>query len=74
MRRHFSEPLRNYCKEIGFKTIANAIPGCQHKTDVDPMNIFRTDWRFGRPLSYNLTNLSIDGRAYAALFGRSVIG
>ena len=74
MRRHFSEPLRNYCKEIGFKTIANAIPGCQHKTDVDPMNIFRTDWRFGGPLTYNLTKLSIDGRAYAALFGRSVIG
>jgi len=74
MRRYFSEALRDYCKEIGFRTIANAIPGCQQQACVDPMNIFRTDWRFGRPLSYNLTNLCIDGRIYAALFGRSVIG
>jgi peptidoglycan/xylan/chitin deacetylase (PgdA/CDA1 family) len=74
MRRHFSEALRGYCGEIGFKTIANAIPGCQLSVGADPLNIFRTDWRLGQPLSYNLTNLRIDGRAYAALLGRSVIG
>ena len=74
MRRYFSEALRAYCKAIGFKTIANAIPGCQRRAAADPMNIFRTDWRLGKPLAYNFTNLGIDGRVFAALFGRSVIG
>jgi peptidoglycan/xylan/chitin deacetylase (PgdA/CDA1 family) len=74
MRRHFSEALRAYCREVGFKTIANAIPGCQQIAGADPMNIFRTAWRLGLPLSHNLTNLRIDGRVYAALLGRSVIG
>lgn len=74
MRRHFSEALRAYCKEIGFKTIANAIPGCQLSAGADPMNIFRTVWRLDLPLSHNLTNLRIDGRLYATLLGRSVIG
>jgi peptidoglycan/xylan/chitin deacetylase (PgdA/CDA1 family) len=74
MRRHFSAALRAYCREIGFKTIANAIPGCQQVAGADPMNIFRTDWRLGQPLAHNLTNLRVDGRAYAALLGRSAIG
>jgi peptidoglycan/xylan/chitin deacetylase (PgdA/CDA1 family) len=74
MRRHFSRGLREYCMELGFKTIANGISGCQHSAGTDPMNIFRTGWRLDSPLDHNLTNLRIDGRIYAALFGRSVIG
>ena len=29
MRRHFTENLRGFCRDIGFHTIANAIPGMQ---------------------------------------------
>ena len=74
MRGHFSSELRSYCSGIGFKTLANAIPGCQSIAGRDPLNIFRTGWRFDVPLEHNLTNLRINGRLYAALTGRSVIG
>jgi peptidoglycan/xylan/chitin deacetylase (PgdA/CDA1 family) len=30
MRRHFNRSLRNYCRSIGFTTIANAIPCMQY--------------------------------------------
>ena len=74
MRRYFSENLRRYCHSIGFETIANAIPGCQRISRQDPLNIFRTDWHFGASVQHNIENLEIDGRFYAVLTGRSVIG
>ena len=74
MRRHFSPELRRYCSGLGFTTIASAISGCQKIAASDPLNIHRTDWRLSRSLGHNLVNLRIDGRAYAAVTGGSVIG
>ncbi len=74
MRRHFCEPLRAYCKDIGFKTITNAIPGCQSIASQDPFDLYRTAWQFGTSLEANLENLRIDGRFYARWTGRSVLG
>lgn len=74
MRRHFCEPLRQYCKDIGFKTITNAIPGCQSIASQDRLDLYRTAWQFGASLESNLANLRIDGRFYARLTGRSVLG
>lgn len=74
MRRHFSEHLRSYCRDIGFKTITNAIPGCQSIASDDAFNLYRTAWQFGTSLEANIANLRIDGRTYARLTGRSVLG
>lgn len=74
MRRHFSDDLRDYCRSIGFRTITNAISGCQAIAGDDPLDIYRTDWRLDTPLQVNLANLRIDGRLYARITGRSVIG
>lgn len=74
MRRHFSPELVAYCASIGFETVATAI-SCQHHADhVDPMAIHRTTWRFDLDLADNLARLCVDGRAYAAVFGRSAVG
>lgn len=74
MRRYFSAPLRRYCAERGFTTIANAISGCQAIASDERLDIYRTDWDLDRPLRFNLANLGIDGRLYARITGRSVIG
>ena len=74
MRRHFSDELSAYCREIGFKTIANGLSGCQSIAGDDPWDIYRTGWRLDAPLAENLANLRIDGRLYARVTGRSVIG
>jgi hypothetical protein len=74
MRRHFSEPLRRYCSDIGFKTIANAIPGCQKIVERDPLNIHRSDWHFGVSLENNIAHLCVDARLFAWITGRSVLG
>ena len=73
LRRYFSDELRAYCKNIGFETIANAIPGLQHNQQ-PPLNIQRTGWHFEKPLSYNVTNISIDGSLLEHLSGRSALG
>lgn len=73
MRRFFSDELRAYCKNIGFETIANAIPGLQHNQQA-ALNIQRTGWNFEKPLSYNVTNISIDGSLLEHLSGRSALG
>lgn len=73
MRYHFNEALRNYCKLIGFKTIANAIPGMQYqKQRAD--NIYRTQWNLDCSLEDNLNNLKINGRVFEFLTHRSAIG
>lgn len=74
MRRYFSPALADYCRAIGFETIANAIPGCQKIATRDRYDLYRTDWRLDQPVAVNLANLAIDGRLYARLTGRSVIG
>lgn len=72
MRRHFSEALRRYCRELGFETVAAAIPGMQHCRQT-PACIHRSPWALDKPLEYNLRNLSVDGRLYQRLTGRSAV-
>lgn len=73
MRRHFNEALRNYCVEIGFRTIADAIP-CLQYAQQNCMNINRSPWRFDESLEYNVVNIRIDGRFFEYVSGRSAAG
>lgn len=73
MRRHFSEPLRAYCRSIGFATIANAIP-CMQYARSRPDSLHRSVWFLEQPLAFNLDNVCIDGRLFAFLTGRSAVG
>lgn len=73
MRRFFSESLRDYCRELGFRTVTNAIPGVLHRPQ-SAFSLNRTLWHLDQPLSWNLQNLSIDGQHFESLTGRSVIG
>jgi peptidoglycan/xylan/chitin deacetylase (PgdA/CDA1 family) len=73
MRRHFSRPLRNYCRSIGFKTVANAIPGMQYARS-QPDSLHRSVWFLERPLAFNLENVCVDGRLFTSLTGRSAVG
>jgi peptidoglycan/xylan/chitin deacetylase (PgdA/CDA1 family) len=74
MRRFFSEPLRDYCRSLGFKTIATAIPGRLQGGSIDPFNLHRTRWNLARPLAENIEDIRIDGRLFEALTGRSAVG
>jgi peptidoglycan/xylan/chitin deacetylase (PgdA/CDA1 family) len=74
MRRHFSHALRSYCAQIGFKTIATAIPGMQHTSNRDQLAIHRTRWRLDAPLEDNIADLRIDGALFEKLTGRSAVG
>lgn len=70
-RRHFNRALRDHCTGLGFKTIANAIPGRQHARQ-RPLWINRSPWHLDAPLDFNLDNLRIDGRMFERLTGRRV--
>lgn len=72
MRRHFNEALREYCRSIGLTRIANGIPGMLH-AEQRPEALHRTGWDLGRSLRHNLTTLSIDGRLFERLTGRSAV-
>lgn len=73
MRRFFSEDLRAYCREIGFQTVANAIPAMLHAPQL-PLAIQRTNWDIQGELAYNLANLRVDGRFFERHTGRSAVG
>ena len=73
MRRHFSRSLRNYCRSIGFTTIANAIP-CMQYARSRPDSLHRSVWFLEQPLTYNLENVCIDGRLFSFVTGRSAVG
>jgi peptidoglycan/xylan/chitin deacetylase (PgdA/CDA1 family) len=73
MRRHFNEPLRRFCRSVGFASIANGIPGMQYaSSSVD--SLYRSVWFLEQPLAFNLDNLCIDGRVFHAATGRSAVG
>ena len=72
MRRNFTEPLRDYCFEIGFETICNAIPGRLHEAP-KPRFINRTPWDFTQTMPYNIDNMKIDGRLFESFTGRSAV-
>lgn len=73
MRRYFNTSLREYCKQIGYETISNAIPGLLHK-ELDAYDINRTMWNFNKDFNYNLNNIKIDGRFFEFITGKSSIG
>src|SRR6516162_7453285 len=73
MRRHFNESLRAYCRSIGFRTIANAIPAMQYAHS-RPDSLHRSVWFLDQPLAFNLENACVDGRLFAFLTGRSAVG
>jgi peptidoglycan/xylan/chitin deacetylase (PgdA/CDA1 family) len=73
MRRHFSEPLRSYCRSIGFATIANAVPALQYARS-QPDSLNRSLWLLDQPFAFNLDNLRVDGRLFHLLTGRSPVG
>lgn len=74
MRRDFSKELQAYCIGLGFKTISTGISGQLYKPEHDPFELHRTGWKFDISLQENIKNLTIDGRLYGSLFGRSVTG
>lgn len=73
MRRFFSEALRDVCRELGFKTVTNAIPGVLHRPQT-LHGLNRTLWHLDEPLSWNVQNLRVDGQHFESLTGRSVLG
>lgn len=73
MRRHFSRGLRQYCRSIGFDTVANAIPCMQYATSRED-SLHRSPWLLDRSLAENLDNVRTDGRAFQAVTGRSAVG
>ena len=73
MRRHFSTSLEAYCLAHGFETIAAAIPGLLYSRSDKPV-IHRTRWHLHNSLAENLVDLSIDGRLFEKLTGKSAIG
>jgi len=74
MRRDFSKELQAYCVSLGFKTIATGISGQLYTKWHNPFELHRTGWKFDLSLQENLKNLTVDGRLYGLIFGRSVIG
>lgn len=72
MRRHFGEDLRAFCRSIGFRTIANGIPGMQFAPR-SADRIQRSVWRLNAPMEANLDNLRVDGRLFQRLSGRSAV-
>ncbi len=74
MRRFFSPALADYCRELGFRTIATGIPGLQTGGAPEPFALHRTRWNLSAPLARNLTDIRIDGRLFERLTGRSAIG
>jgi len=73
MRRDFNGTLARYCQDLGFKSVATAIPGLQHAAQ-GPIRIHRTLWRLDANVALNLQNLSVDGRVFERLTGLSPVG
>jgi peptidoglycan/xylan/chitin deacetylase (PgdA/CDA1 family) len=73
MRRHFNEELRTFCRDIGFQTVANAIPALQYKGQA-PFALQRSVWHLDKSLNFNLNILQIDGQWFEHLTGRSAVG
>jgi peptidoglycan/xylan/chitin deacetylase (PgdA/CDA1 family) len=73
MRKYFNEDLRKYCKQIGFDTVSNAIPGQLYKKH-DYFDINRTMWDFKKTFNYNLDNIKINGVLFEKITGKSPVG
>jgi peptidoglycan/xylan/chitin deacetylase (PgdA/CDA1 family) len=73
MRWCFNPQLRDAALTLGFETIANAIPGLQHRAQWSH-DLNRSIWNFERPLAYNVANVRVDGAVFERLTGRSAVG
>lgn len=73
LRRYFDDRLIGYCQSLGLRTVARAIPALQHVPQ-DPFDLHRHAWRFERTFDENLADLSVDGRVFERLTGRSAVG
>ncbi len=73
MRRHFSRALRDYCFEIGFKTVATAIP-CMSFARTHAESIHRTHLFPSMSFAHNVDNIRADGRLFSYITGLSAIG
>jgi peptidoglycan/xylan/chitin deacetylase (PgdA/CDA1 family) len=73
MPRHFSKDLADYCYGHGFSTVSAATPGMLYAPD-DSAFLNRTSWSFEHALDSNLECLSVDGRLFVCLTGRSPVG
>jgi peptidoglycan/xylan/chitin deacetylase (PgdA/CDA1 family) len=69
-RRRFTEELRDYCRSIGFETVASGTPGMQHVPQ-QPDRLNRTRWDLDRSIDHNIANLRVDGRWFERVTGRS---
>ncbi len=72
MRRNFTDGLRDFCLENGFRTVCNAIPGRLHEAPTARF-INRSPWDLSQSLSYNIENIRIDGRMFEQMTGRSAV-
>lgn len=72
MRRHFSSPLKQYCFEIGFKTVATGLPALQY---VKPESgvIHRSVVQLDVPFERYVENLQVDGRIFERITGRNPV-
>lgn len=73
LRRYFDDRLIDYCRRIGLRTVARAIPALQHMPQ-GPVVLHRHGWRFERSFEENLADLRVDGRLFERLTGRSAVG
>ncbi|MFM9938449.1 MAG: polysaccharide deacetylase family protein [Hyphomicrobiaceae bacterium] len=74
MRRCFSPALYDYCLEIGFRSVAAAIPAMLHAGPERRPMIQRSGWRFDQSVERNLLDLEVDGQLFERVTGRSAIG
>jgi peptidoglycan/xylan/chitin deacetylase (PgdA/CDA1 family) len=72
LRRYFDDRLTAYCQSIGLRTVARAIPATQHVPQ-GPVELHRHAWRFERPFEENLRDVSVEGRYFESLTGRSAV-
>jgi peptidoglycan/xylan/chitin deacetylase (PgdA/CDA1 family) len=73
MRRYFTPALADYCRELGFSSIATGIPGMLHQPVTHGL-IHRSPLREDRSLDYQLRCLSVDGHWFERWTGRSPVG
>ena len=69
-RRRFTDELRDYCRSIGFETVAGGTPGMQHVPQ-EPDRLNRTRWDLDRSIDHNIADLRVDGRWFERVTGRS---
>lgn len=74
MRRCFTPAQHAYCRSIGFRTIAAAIPAMLHVGIEPGAYIHRSGWRLADSVSANIADLAVDGRLFERWTGRSAIG